>query len=103
MPLIRRLPKRGFNNAMHTVRYSPVNVSDLNEFEDGAKIDGDSLRKAGLANGTLKRIKILGKGDLKKKLTILVDAFSASARAKIEKLGGTCEVVVPKAPKSDKA
>ena len=46
MPLIRRLPKRGFNNAMHTVRYSPVNVSDLNEFEDGAKIDGDSLRKA---------------------------------------------------------
>ena len=103
MPLIRRLPKRGFNNAMHTVRYAPVNVSDLNTFEDGAQIDGAALRKAGLANGTLKRIKILGKGDLKKKLTILVDACSASARAKIEKLGGTCEIVVPKEPKSDRA
>ena len=101
--MIRRLPKRGFNNAMHTVRYAPVNVSDLNTFEDGAQIDGAALRKAGLANGTLKRIKILGKGDLKKKLTILVDACSASARAKIEKLGGTCEIVVPKEPKSDKA
>ena len=94
MPLIRRLPKRGFNNARHTIRYSPVNVGDLNRFEDGSRVDAASLRAAGLANGTLRRIKILGNGELSKKLTVAVDAFSASARAKIEKSGGVCEISI---------
>ena len=93
MPLIRRIPKRGFNNARHTIEYVPVNLESLNQFEDGASVDELALRSAGLANGPVKRIKILGNGDLSKKLTITAHAFSASARAKIEKLGGTCEVI----------
>src|SRR5881392_3493126 len=63
MPLIRRIPKRGFNNARHTVEYLPVNLDALNEFDDGTRIDFDALSKAGLANGTLKRVKILGGGE----------------------------------------
>lgn len=96
MPLIRRIPKRGFNNARHTIEYVPVNLESLNQFEDGAAVDELALRNVGLANGTLKRIKILGNGELSKKLTITAHAFSASARAKIEKLGGTCEVIARK-------
>ncbi len=96
MPLIRRIPKRGFNNARHTIEYVPVNLESLNQFEDGAAVDELALRNVGLANGTLKRIKILGNGELSKKLTITAHAFSASARAKIEKLGGTCEVIAGK-------
>lgn len=96
MPLIRRLPKRGFNNARHTVRYSPVNVNDLNLFDEGTRVDATLMRKEGLVNGPVLRIKILGKGELSKKLTVAVDAFSASARAKIEKLGGVCEVALSK-------
>src|SRR5687768_2146390 len=79
MPLIRRLPKRGFNNARHTTTYIPVNLGSLNEFKDGARIDPAILREAGLANGPGNGIKILGKGELKKKLTISAHAFSASA------------------------
>ena len=93
MPLIRRMPKRGFNNARHAVRYIPVNLAALNRFEDGAKVDEAALRSTGLANGRASGIKILGAGDLTKKLTVCVHAFSASARSKIEKLGGVCEVV----------
>ena len=93
MPLIRRIPKRGFNNKRHTIEYVPINLESLNQFEDGASVDELALRSAGLANGPVKRIKILGNGDLSKKLTITAHAFSASARAKIEKLGGTCEVI----------
>ena len=96
MPLIRRIPKRGFNNARHTIEYVPVNLESLNQFEDGAVVDELALRNVGLANGTLKRIKILGNGELSKKLTITAHAFSASARAKIEKLGGSCEVIARK-------
>ena len=96
MPLIRRIPQRGFNNARHTIEYVPVNLESLNQFEDGAAVDELALRNVGLANGTLKRIKILGNGELSKKLTITAHAFSASARAKIEKLGGTCEVIAGK-------
>ena len=97
MPLIRRIPKRGFNNARHTIRYLPVNLEALNEFEDGARVDEATLRSAGLANGRAAGIKILGDGELTKKLTVSVHAFSASAKAKIEAKGGTCEVIVPKA------
>src|SRR5580692_2618411 len=70
MPLIRRIPKRGFNNASHTIEYIPVNLDSLNAFDNGAKVDESVMRGAGLANGTLKRIKILGSGDLTKKLTV---------------------------------
>ena len=93
MPLIRRLPKRGFNNARFTTRYQPVNVGDLNAFEDGARIEVPALRAAGLAGGPADGIKILGQGELQKRLTVCAHAFSASARAKIEAAGGTCEVV----------
>jgi large subunit ribosomal protein L15 len=106
MPLIRRIPKRGFNNARHTVEYIPVNLTALNCFEDGARVDAVALRSLGLANGRLPRIKILGTGDLTKKLTVSAHAFSASARSKIEAKGGTCELVgaapaaAPAAPKA---
>ena len=93
MPLIRRIPKRGFNNARFTTDYLAVNVSELNQFDDGARVDEAALRAAGLANGLSGGIKILGDGELSKKLTVNVHAFSASARAKIEAKGGTCEVV----------
>lgn len=93
MPLIRRIPKRGFNNARHAVNYAPVNLESLNEFKEGTKVDLEAMRKAGLANGPVERIKILGDGELKKKLTVVAHAFSASAKAKIEALGGTCEVL----------
>jgi large subunit ribosomal protein L15 len=98
MPLIRRMPKRGFNNARHTIRYVAVNLESLNRFDDGAKIDVEALRQAGLANGPVKLIKILGDGELTRKLTISAHAFSASARSKIEAKGGACEVVSAAAP-----
>ncbi|HEY3763054.1 MAG TPA: 50S ribosomal protein L15 [Verrucomicrobiae bacterium] len=96
MPLIRRIPKRGFNNARFTTRYIAVNVSDLNKFDDGAKVDEVALRAVGLANGRGEGIKILGEGELSKKLAVTASAFSASARAKIEAKGGSCEVIVRK-------
>jgi len=103
MPLIRRIPKRGFNNARHTVEYIPVNLDALNNFENGTKVDEAVLRKAGLANGRLARIKILGSGELTKKLVVSAHAFSGSARSKIEAKGGTCEVIGPKAAAGAKA
>ena len=94
MPLIRRIPKRGFNNARHTTRYIPVNLESLNRFDEGARVDVEALRKAGLASGNAGTgIKILGDGDLKKKLTVTAHAFSASAKAKIEGKGGSCQLV----------
>ena len=96
MPLIRRIPKRGFNNARHTTRYIPVNLESLNQFSDGARVDFESLRKAGLANGKAEGVKILGTGELTRKLTVTAHAFSASARAKIEGKGGACEIIAPK-------
>lgn len=93
MPLIRRIPKRGFNNARFAVRYIPVNVGALNRFEDGARVDEQALRTAGLANGRAAGVKILGGGKLTKKLIVCAHAFSESARAQIEALGGKCELV----------
>lgn len=98
MPLIRRIPKRGFNNARFATVYLPVNLEALNRFEEGARVDVATMRQAGLANGKGDGIKVLGFGDLTKKLTVVAHAFSASARAKIEAKGGTCEVVATKAP-----
>ncbi len=93
MPLIRRIPKRGFNNARFGTTYIPVNVEALNAFDDGARVDEAALRKAGLVNGRGDGVKILGDGELSKKLTVVVNAFSTSAKTKIEGKGGKCEVV----------
>jgi large subunit ribosomal protein L15 len=100
MPLIRRIPKRGFNNTRHGTRYLPINVDSLNAFENGARVDETVLRDAGLANGPGDGIKILGGGEVTKKLSVIAHAFSASARSKIEALGGTCELIGPKPPKA---
>jgi large subunit ribosomal protein L15 len=97
MPLIRRIPKRGFNNTRFGTRYIAVNLESLNQFEDGARVDVAALKAAGLANGPGDGVKILGDGDLTKKLTVCAHAFSAAARAKIEAKGGACEVVSAKA------
>jgi large subunit ribosomal protein L15 len=105
MPLIRRIPKRGFNNTRFGTRYIPVNLAELNEFADGATVNEDTLRAAGLANGPGRGdgIKILGNGELTKKLVVSASAFSASARAKIEAKGGTCEIVRRKSVEPAKA
>jgi large subunit ribosomal protein L15 len=92
MPLIRRIPKRGFNNARFKINYLPVNLSALNAFADGDVVDVAALRKAGLATGKSDGIKILGQGILERRLTVKANAFSATAKAAIEKLGGTVEI-----------
>src|SRR5262249_53486850 len=97
MPLIRRIPKRGFNNARHGTYYVAVNVESLNQFKAGTRVDADLLRQAGLANGRADGMKILGDCELTRKLTIRAHAFSASAKAKIEGKGGSCEIIT-KAP-----
>ena len=101
MPLIRRLPKRGFSNVQHATTYTPVNVAALDRFEDGSVVDSAMLRSLGLANGNSDGVKILGQGELSKKLTVKVQAFSASAKAKIEGAGGTCEVTPQTKKKSE--
>ena len=96
MPLIRRIPKRGFNNARHTIQYLPVNLESLNRFEDGARVDEAILRSAGLANGPGRGagIKLLGGGELTRTLPVSAHAFSAAARSTIEAKGGACELAV---------
>jgi len=88
MPLIRRLPKRGFNNAAFHKHYAIVNVSDLNAFEAGAVVNEQLLRESNLVRGHFAGIKILGDGELKHGLKVEVDKISATAREKIEKAGG---------------
>ena len=92
MPLIRRIPKRGFNNKRHRNVYQPVNLGALNAFENGESVDQFLLRKVGLVKGKKDRVKILAKGELTKKLKVVAHAFSASAKTKIESLGGTWEI-----------
>jgi large subunit ribosomal protein L15 len=89
MPLIRRLPKRGFNNAAFHKHYAIVNLDDLNQFKAGTVVNEQLLRGANLIRGYFAGIKILGEGELKHALTIEADKVSADARAKIEKAGGT--------------
>ncbi len=89
MPLIRRLPKRGFNNAAFHKHYAIVNVSDLNAFEAGAVVNEQLLRESNLIRGHFAGIKILGDGELKHGLKVEADKVSATAREKIEKAGGT--------------
>lgn len=92
MPLARRLPKRGFNNIFGTTN-AVVNVADLNKFEDGAVVTVADMVAAGLVKKTLDGVKVLGNGELTKKLTVQAAAFSASAKEKIEAAGGKAEVI----------
>ena len=89
MPLIRRLPKRGFNNAAFHKTYAIVNLTDLNEFKSGTLVNEQLLRESNLVRGHVAGIKILGGGELKHALKIEVDKISESAREKIDKVGGT--------------
>jgi large subunit ribosomal protein L15 len=93
MPLIRRLPKRGFNNAPFHQNYAIVNLDDLNEFKTGTVVNEQLLRESKLVRGHFVGIKILGDGELKHGLTVEADKVSAAAREKIEKAGGT---IVPR-------
>lgn len=92
MPLYRRIPKRGFKN-INTKIIVAINVSTLDRFEDGATVDAKALKDAGIVKNARDGIKILGNGEITKKLNVKVNAFSASAKEKIEKAGGTAEVV----------
>lgn len=92
MPLARRIPKRGFHNIFAKPLES-VNVSALNVFEDGAEVDANLLLAEGLLSKCTNGLKILGNGELTKKLTVKANAFSASAKEKIEAAGGKAEVV----------
>jgi len=91
MPLFRRLPKRGFTN-INTKEIIGINVSALDRFEDGAEVTIESLMDMGIVKNPRDGVKILGNGNVTKKLTVKVTAFSEAAKAKIEAAGGTCEV-----------
>ena len=93
LPLFRRLPKRGFSNANFKIRYATINLSDLNNFEDGAVVSPELLKEMGLVKKQLDGIKVLGNGKLSKKLTVKAHKFSAKAKEEIEKLGGKTEVI----------
>jgi large subunit ribosomal protein L15 len=96
MPLFRRIPKRGFSNATWARRYHEVNVGDLDAvFQDGATVDPKALAEAGLAKGPADGVRILGEGDLGKRLTVKAHHFSKSAAEKIKAKGGTAEVIAP--------
>ncbi|MCD7807045.1 MAG: 50S ribosomal protein L15, partial [Lachnospiraceae bacterium] len=92
MPLFRRIPKRGFHNR-NTKEIVAINISALEKFEDGSVVDIDTLVQAGVIKNPKDGVKILGKGELTKKLEVKVNAYSASAKEKIESLGGTAEVI----------
>lgn len=89
MPLIRRVPKRGFSNEAFRTRYAIVNVGQLDQFEAGTSIDEAFLRENGLVRGQVDGIKILSNGDLTKNVVITANKISASAKEKIEKAGGS--------------
>lgn len=93
IPLYRRLPKRGFTNDMFKKEYTIVNVSALDKFEDGATVDAAALIEAGLVKKICDGVKILGNGEITKKLTVKATIFSAGAKEKIEAAGGKVEVI----------
>ncbi len=96
MPLIRRIPKRGFNNAAFKVSYAPVNLSSIEKMNFSGVIDEAALRKSGLVNGTWDGVKILGGGEFKKKISVNVHAVSAEAKSKIEAAGGEIKLIPKK-------
>ena len=93
LPLYRKLPKRGFNNYRFGKQYAIVNVELLNKFADGDVVDSAALLAKGLVNDLFDGVKVLGEGELTKKLTVKAAVFSASAKEKIEAVGGKTEVV----------
>jgi large subunit ribosomal protein L15 len=93
MPLHRRLPKRGFNNINFKTKVEVVNLSQIEKaFNDGDTVNEESLRAAGLINRACEQVKVLGLGEITKKVTLVVDTISASAKEKVEKAGGSVQV-----------
>ena len=92
-PIYRQLPKRGFNNKRFATVYATINVSDLNRFEDGAIVDIQTLLDARVVRKAQDGLKVLGNGEITKKLTVKAAKFSAAAKEKIEAAGGSCEEV----------
>ena len=92
MPLVRKLPKRGFTNFTRKT-FVPVNLDALARFEEGTEVTIELLKDQGLVNGRFDGVKVLGSGNVEKKLIVKVNAFSATAKEKIEAAGGTCEIV----------
>ena len=92
-PLYRVLPKRGFNNANFTVRYATINLSDLNRFNDGDVVTLELLKEKGIIKKELSGLKVLGDGELTKKVIVKANRFSSKAVTKIESVGGTAEVI----------
>ena len=93
LPLYRRLPKRGFSNHLFKTRYSIINISELNKFEDGTVVTPALLKDAGIIKNQQDGIKVLGNGKLEKKLTIQASKFSTSALEKIKEAGSKAEVI----------
>ena len=93
LPLFRRLPKRGFKNALFKTRYAVINLSDLDKFEEGAVVTPELLKEMGLIKKQLDGVKVLGNGTLTKKLTVKANKFSDAALREIEKIGGKAEVI----------
>ena len=93
IPTYRRLPKRGFDNSRFATKYAIINIGDLNVFEDGAVINIVTLVENGMISKVFDGLKVLGDGEITKKLTVQAKIFSASAKAKIEAAGGKAEVI----------
>ena len=93
LPLFRRLPKRGFSNAMFKTTYAVLNLSDLNKFEENTTVTPELLKEMGILKNQLDGVKILGNGTLEKKLIVKANQFSKKAQEEIEKLGGKAEVI----------
>ena len=93
LPLYRKLPKRGFNNYRFAKKYAVINVNALNKFDDGEVVDIAALLSKGMINSAFDGVKVLGEGEITKKLTVKAAVFSASAKEKIEAVGGKTEVV----------
>lgn len=93
LPLYRRLPKRGFSNALFKKEYAVINLSDLNKFEEGSTITPELLKEMGILKNQLDGVKVLGNGTLEKKLVVKANKFSTKAVEEIEKLGGKAEVI----------
>ena len=93
LPLYRKLPKRGFNNYRFAKKYAVINVNALNKFDDGEVVDCATLLSKGIIDTAFDGVKVLGEGEITKKLTVKAAVFSASAKEKIEAVGGKTEVV----------